>query len=80
MGVWEPAVPLLGQAPEVFWTTDFTRLVVKGDETIRMQLGKVLTDADHGDAKDPRERGGRQRTARLKWLHKPAAIIRRQTG
>ena len=80
MGVWEPAVPLLGQAPEVFWTTDFTRLVVNGDETLRMQLGKVLTDADHGDAKDPRERGGRQRTARLKWLHKPAAIIRRQTG
>jgi len=58
----------------------FHRLVVKGDETLRMQLGKVLTNADHGDAKDPRERGGRQRTARLKWLHKPAAIIRRQTG
>jgi len=79
MGVWEPAVPLRGQAPEVFWTTDFTRLVVKGDETLRMQLGEVLTDADHGDAKDPRERAGRQRTARLKCLHKPAAIIRRQT-
>jgi hypothetical protein len=30
--------------------------VVKGDETLGMHLGKVLTDADHGDAKGARQR------------------------
>ena len=65
MGIRETAVPLRGQAPEAFRATNFTRLVVKGDETLGMQLGKVLTDADYGDAKDARQRAGRQRPARL---------------
>jgi hypothetical protein len=41
-----------------------------------MQLGKVLTGADHGDAKGPRQRAGRQRTARLECVEEPAAVIR----
>src|SRR5208282_329902 len=77
MGIREPAVPLRGQAPEAFRATDFTCLVVKGDETLRMQLGKVLTDADYGDAKGARQRAGRQRAARLKCVEEPAAVIRR---
>ena len=77
MRIREPAVALRGQAPEAFRATDFTRLVVKGDETLGMQLGKVLTDADHGDAKGARQRAGRQRTARLKRVEEPAAVIRR---
>ena len=77
MGIREPAVPLRGQAPEAFWTTDFTRLVVKRDETLGMQLGKVLTDADYGDAKGVRQRAGRQWTARFKCVEQPAAVLRR---
>jgi hypothetical protein len=65
MCIREPAVSLRGQAPEAFRAANFTRLVVKGDETLGMQLGKVLTDADYGDAKDARQRAGRQRPARL---------------
>ena len=61
MGIREPAVPLCGQAPEAFWTADFTRLVVKGDKTLSMELGKVLTGTDDGDAKGARQRAGRQR-------------------
>ena len=77
MGIRETAVPLRGQAPEAFRTTDFARLLVKRDETLGLQLGKVLTDADLGDAEDPRQRAGRQRTARLKRVEEPAAVIRR---
>ena len=73
MCIRETAVPLRGQAPEAFRATDFTRLVLKGDEALRTQLGKVLTDADHGDAKGPRQRTGRQRTARFKCVEEPAA-------
>jgi hypothetical protein len=65
MCIRETAMPLRGQAPEAFRATDFIRLLVKGDETLGMQLGKVLTDADHGDAKGPRQRAGDQRTARF---------------
>jgi hypothetical protein len=57
MCIGETAVPLRGQALKAFRATDLTRLVVKGDETLGMQLGKVLTDADHGDAKDARQYG-----------------------
>src|ERR1700736_5469922 len=77
MRIRETAVALRGQAPEAFRATNFTRLVVKGDETFRMQLGKVLTDAHHGDAKGARQRAGRLRTARLKCVEEPAAAIRR---
>jgi hypothetical protein len=42
MCIREPAVSLRGQAPEAFRAANFTRLVVKGDETLGMQLGKVL--------------------------------------
>ena len=77
MCIREAAVPLRGQAPEPFRATDFTRLIVKGDETLGMQLGKMLTGADHGDAKRAPQRAGRQRTARLKCVEKPAAVIRR---
>ena len=77
MGIREPAVPLRGQALEAFWTTDFARPVVKGDETLGMQLGKVLADADDGDAKGARQRAARQRTARFKCVEEPAAVIRR---
>src|SRR6202011_1030021 len=61
MRIRETAVPLGGQAPEAFRATNFTRLVVKGDETFRMQLGKVLTDAHHGDAKGARQRARSRR-------------------
>jgi hypothetical protein len=71
------AVPLRGQAPDAFRATDFTRLVVKGDETLGMQLGEVLADADDGDAKGARQRAGRQWTPRLKCINEPAALIRR---
>jgi len=50
MGVREPAVPRCGQVPEAFRATDFARPIGKGDETLGMQLGEVLTGADHGDA------------------------------
>ena len=76
MGIRKTAVPLRGQAPEAFRATDFTRLLVKGDETLGLQLGKVLTDADRGDAKGPRQRAGRQRTARLERVEEPAAAVR----
>jgi hypothetical protein len=59
MRIREPAVPLCGQAPEAFRATDFTRPVVKGDEALGMQLGKVLTNADRGDAQSARQRAGR---------------------
>ena len=75
MCIRETAVPLRGQAPEAFRATDFTRLVVKGDETLGMQLGKVLTDTNHGDAKRERERAGRQWTARFERVEEPAAVI-----
>jgi hypothetical protein len=77
MCIRETAVPLRGQAPEAFRATDFTRLVVKGDKTLGMQLGKVLTDADDGDAKDARQRAGRERTARFKCVQEPVVVIRR---
>ena len=51
VGVREPAVPFRGQAPEAFRATDFTRLILKSDETLGMQFGKVLANADHGDVK-----------------------------
>ena len=56
MGIRETAVPLRGQAPEAFRATDLTRLVVKGDQTLGMELGKVLTGADDSDAKGARQR------------------------
>ena len=59
MGIREPAVPVRGQAPDAFRAADFTRFVVKGDETLGMQLGKVLTNADRGDAQSARQRAGR---------------------
>src|SRR5262249_25484397 len=76
VGIREPTVPLRGQAPEAFRATDFTRLVVKGDQTIGMQLGKVLTDADHGNAQGARQRAGRQRTSRLECVEELAVVIR----
>ena len=77
MCIRETAVPLRCQAPEALRATDFTCLLVKGDETLGMQLGKVLTDADYGDAKGVRQRAGRQWTARFKCVEEPAAVIRR---
>ena len=59
MRIREPAVPLCGQAPEAFRATDFTGLVAESDETLGMQLGKVLTNADRGDAQSARQRAGR---------------------
>ena len=68
MCVRETAVPFRGQAPAPFRATDLTRLVVKGDETLGMQLGKVLTGANDGDAKGARQRAGCQGTARLEGV------------
>src|SRR5215471_4404256 len=60
VGIREPAVPFRGQAPEAFRATDFTRLVIKSDETLGMQFGKVLANADRSDAKGLRHHAGRQ--------------------
>ena len=80
MSIWEPAVPLRGQAPEAFRATDFTGLVIKSDETLGMQFGKVLANADHSDAKGLRHRTGRQRTPRLERVEEPAAVVRRHAA
>src|SRR5215472_6774568 len=77
VGIREPAVPFRGQAPQAFRATDFTRLVIKSDETLGMQFGKVLANADRSDAKGLRHRAGRQRAARLERVEEPAAVIRR---
>ena len=77
MGIREPAMALRGQAPETLWAADFAGLVVKGDEILGIQFGKVLTDANGGDPEGARECAGRQRTARLKRIEEPAAVIRR---
>ena len=75
MGIREPAMALRGQAPETLWAADFAGLVVKGDEILGIQFGKVLTDANGGDPEGAREGAGRQRTARLKRVEEPAAVI-----
>jgi hypothetical protein len=74
MGIREPAMALRGQAPETLWAADFAGLVVKGDEILGIQFGKVLTDANGGDPEGAREGAGRQRTARLKRMEEPALL------
>ena len=77
MRIRKAAVPFRGQAPEAFRATDLSRPVIKGDETLGVQLGKVLTNANHGDANDTRQRASRQWAARLKDVEEFAVVIRR---